>query len=345
MRSVIYDGGDLCVLLSSYGADKGVITFGSWLRQPLQDHPATAAKGFGDGVFVNRGVDELHIVPRRNHWYQSAEMAEVERLARSFASSRKVVTYGSSMGGYGAALMSAQLGVPAVSLAPQFTLDAGIVPWETRWREDVRMIESFDTDAMTRRGPASGYLFYDPFTGLDARQANLFRGCSDLTFVPCPFSGHATSSLVNRIYSLKRLVLEVLEGSFSVSEFVETRRNSGRERDDMYVAMLYVQAVTRKKPAVEAWAGKRLKGLEGQLGAKSLRTLFSFELRRGRKDLAAGWAEAAAQLSPATAGDCFIAAKLAAHAKLYDKAREILCHGLSIAPSNAALKQELASLA
>ena len=345
MRSVVYDGDDLCVLLSSQGANNGVITFGSWLRHPLQDRPAVTAKGFGDGVFVNRGVDELHVVPRRNHWYQSAEMDEVERLAHSFAASRKVVTYGSSMGGYGAALMSAQLGVPAVALAPQFTLDAEIVPWETRWREDVGMIERFDTEAMTRRGPASGYLFYDPFTVLDSRQVNLFRGCSNLTFVPCPFSGHATSSLVNRIYSLKRLVLEVLDGSFSVAKFIETRRSSGRERDDMYVAMLYVQAVNRKKATVEAWAETRLNALEGQLGAKALRTLYSFEMHRGRKDLAAGWAEAASRLSPATAGDCFVAAKLATHAKLYDKAREILSHGLSIAPSNMALRRELASLA
>jgi len=249
------------------------------------------------------------------------------------------------MGGYGAALLSARLGVPALALAPQFTLDAGIAPWETRWRDEVKAIKEFPTEALTSRGLASGYLFYDPFTTLDAKQANLFRGRSHFTFVPCPFSGHATSAMVNRTYSLKRLVGEVIEGTFSVSEFVAARRRSERESNDMYVAMLYVQAVSRKKSRVAAWAEQRLQILDGSLGAKSLRTLFAFEMRRGRKDLATGWAKAASQLTPATAGDCFIAARLATHANLQDEAREILRHGLTIAPANGALKRELASLA
>lgn len=345
MRSVIFDGDDVCVLTATQSASKGVITFGPWLQQPLRDRPAPTAKGFGDGIFVGRAIDEFHVIPRRNHWYQSPEMIEVERLARSFAASRTVITYGSSMGGYGAALLAAYLGVPAIALAPQFSLDPIIAPWETRWREEVKQIEDFASDALTSRGLASGYLFYDPFTALDAKQAKLFRGRSNFTFVPCAFSGHATSAMVNRTYSLKRLVDEVLEGTFSVSEFVAARRRSERESNDMYVAVLYVQAVARRKSEVAAWAERRLKHLEGRLGAKSLRTLFAFETRRGRKDLAAVWAQAASRLTPATAGDCFIAARLATHANLRDEARAILRHGLTIAPANGALKRELASLA
>ena len=147
---------------------------------------------------MDRGIDELHIIPRRNHWYQTPEMDAATEIARKFARARNVVTYGSSMGGYGSALMSARLGVPAISLAPQFTLDAAIAPWESRWREDARAIGNFDSDAMTQDGMPGGYLFYDPFTTLDAKQVALFRGRSKFTFMPCAFSGHATSALAER---------------------------------------------------------------------------------------------------------------------------------------------------
>lgn len=344
MRSVIYDSGDICALSTAHGGDKGIITFSSLLPQPLQDRPAATAKGFGDGVFARLGIDELHIVPRRNHWYQSQDMAEVERLARGFAGTRKVATYGSSMGGYGAALMSAQLGVPAIALSPQFTLDAGIAPWETRWREEAREIGAFDNGAMTRKGRASGYLFYDPFSTLDANQAAMFRERSDFIFVPCPFSGHATIAMVNRAYSLRRVVRDVLDETFSVPDFLAARRACGRTQDSLYMAALYVQAVNRRKPGVAAWAMQHLESLADRLNAKAIRTLYAFETRRGRKDLAEGWARAASALTPATAADCLVAARIAARADLHDEARRILRHGLTLAPANGALRRELKTM-
>ena len=295
-------------------------------------------------MFVNDGIDELHIVPRRNSWYQTPDLAQATLIARDFARTRNVVTYGSSMGGYGAALMSARLGVPAVSLAPQFTLDAGLAPWETRWRDDAKAIAEFDSDAMTRDGLPGGYLFYDPFTTLDARQVAMFRGRSNFTFMPCAFSGHATSATVNRFYSLKRIVREVLGGAFSPSRFYAERRASDRSRDDGYVARLYVQATASNKPAIAGWAAHQLNLLEGQVGAKSIRTLYFFETRRGRKDLAQAWTRAASALTPQTPGDCYVAARLALHGKMTDDARRILRHGLSMAPGNAAMQRALAEL-
>lgn len=344
MRSVLHDGADLCVLSSVQGGSQGVITFQSWLNQPILDRPATRVRGFADGVFAAKGIDELHVVPRRNHWYHSPEMVEVKRIAREFAEQRRVITYGSSMGGYGAALMSAHLGVPAVALAPQFTLDRGVAPWEPRWRDELEEMGTFDTSAMTRDGLASGYLFYDPFTNLDAKQARLFRGQSNFTFVPCPFSGHATSAMVNRTYSLRRLVLEILDGSFTTRSFIAARRSSDRKNDDLYVSMLYVQATARKKTAVAEWAANRIEPRRDQLGIKPLSTLFTFEMRRGRKDLAEGWAKAVSQLTPATSSECFMAARVATQANFQDDAARILRHGLDIDPTNNALKKALAAL-
>ena len=344
MWTTVFDSDDLCVIASDNGASKGVITFGTWLRQPNLNNPAATLRGFGHGVFLGFGMDELHIIPRRNHWYQTPDLADATRIARDFAQTRKVVTYGSSMGGYGAALMSARLGVPAVSLAPQYSLDAEIAPWETRWREDAAAIAHFDSDAMSRDGLPSGYLFYDPFTTLDAKQASLFRPESNFTFMPCAFSGHSTSFMVNRSYSLKRLVREVLDDSFSVPQFYAERRAYDRRHDDVYISGLYVRAAATNKRAIADWAARQLQQMKDQLGAKSIRALYFFETRRGRKDLAGVWTKAASALTPRTPGDCFIAARLAIKGDLHDDARRILQHGLTLAPANLAIRRELAAL-
>lgn len=101
VRHILFDSEDLCVIGATQAADRGVITFGTWLGQPHGGRPATALRGFGEGVFVNDGIDELHIVPRRNNWYQTPDLAQATLIARDFARTRNVVTYGSSMGGMG----------------------------------------------------------------------------------------------------------------------------------------------------------------------------------------------------------------------------------------------------
>lgn len=342
-RSVAFDGQDLCVIVVDAGSRSGVVTFGTWLQQPLQQRPASAAKGFGEGIFTSRGIDELHIVPRRNHWYQSPEMADAARLAREFCQGRQAVTYGSSMGGYGAALFSARLGVPAVCLAPQFSLDPAVAPWETRWREDAKSIQHFDTAAMTRYGRATGFLFYDPFTRMDAMQAALFRGRSDFCFIPCALSGHATAAAVNRIYGLKRLVDDVLGGTFQPSSFSAARRIYGRHDDDHYLALLYISSKTRHAK-VAAWAEARLLARESRVGLKALSALTAFEKRRQQPERAAHWAAIAAAQEPPTAANCLVAARLANEAKLPLRARALLERGLELAPWNAMLRRELDSL-
>ena len=83
MSSVLYDGKDVIVYVGSNGSKRGVITFGGWRQDPFGNRPAASAQGFGEGAFLKHGIDEFHVVPRANHWYQTDEMKAVEELARS----------------------------------------------------------------------------------------------------------------------------------------------------------------------------------------------------------------------------------------------------------------------
>lgn len=344
MSSVLYDGKDVIVYVGSNGSKRGVITFGGWRQDLFGNRPAASAQGFGEGAFLKHGIDEFHVVPRANHWYQTDEMKAVEELARSFSATRTVATYGSSMGGYGAVLFASLLDVPALSFSPQFSLNPETVPWEVRWREDAEKIECFDSEAIARSGLARGYLFYDPFTKLDAAQANLFRESTELTFIPVPFSGHATIAAISKFYPLRNVVSDVLDQSLTRQKFQAARQKDGRVSSDVYVAGLYRQAILRKKGRTETWATEELKKRIETLSAKAFRDLYFFEVRRGEKAKANVWVEAALKMVPADSGDCYILGWMAKHAGMTEDAKRLLEHGLSFAPNKKVIQKMLAQL-
>ncbi|WJS85330.1 hypothetical protein [Paracoccus sp. TOH] len=265
-RKVLFDGADLVIVSVDGGRGRGVVTFGPWLANPLGSAPAEQARGFVERAFERQAqADELHIIPRRNHWYNCAERNTAVDFVASFAASRRVVTCGSSMGGYGSALFSALLGLPCISVSPQFSLAPEYAPFETRWRDEFKQIESFDSETMFHNSKATGYIFYDPFTELDARQAQLFRGRSDLQFVPCPFSGHATVAMMNKSYGLARIASEVLSGTFEIRNLLDARRNR-RRGDDLYLTLLYIQAGSRGHRALSESLRIELEDKKGELG-------------------------------------------------------------------------------
>lgn len=342
-RTILFDGTDLVVISREAGRGRGVITFGPWSVNPLRASPVTGARGFGERSFGKFGLDELHVIPRRNHWYNCAERNEALRHAARFAGTRDVVTYGSSMGGYGAALFSALLGVPGIIIAPQFSLSPDVAPFEVRWREDYARIAQFDSAAICRDAPATGFLFYDPFTKLDALQAGLFRGRANCAFVPCPFSGHATAAMINRVYGLGRLASEIVDRQFSVAAFIEGRR-AGRRDDHLYLSLLYIRARSRGRDALADQLHARLSAGRDQMGLKAISALFAFAMQRKDRGGAAAWANLAAGRVHRKPGDWLVVSRMLQRVGETAQARETLRRGIASAPQNAVLLTELQKL-
>lgn len=342
-RQVLYDSGSLVIISRQGGLDRGVITFGSWRADPLGDGPAESAIGFGEGSLYRFGMDELHIVPRRNHWYNCADLPRALEIATAFAAKRRVVSYGSSMGGYGALMASAQLGIPAVALAPQFSLDLAVAPFERRWRADYARIPHFDNDLMTGKGRATGFLFYDPFTKLDAEQARLFRTHSDAVLVPCAFTGHATAAAVHRWYHLGQLVRDVLDETFSVKALMAVRRQQ-RADNDLYQSLLHIRAASSGRSELARSSLAALHAMGDAINLKAVNALFSFFARRNDMKAARTWADRAQSLPNLRIPDFLIVSRMLQRLNDMKGARALLERGLELAPKSPSLKAEMAKL-
>jgi hypothetical protein len=217
--TVAHDAGD--------GGQRCVVTFSS-----LNVH----THGFGDAFFARHGVTAYHFVAKWNHWWQPASLRDavraVEKALRG-AGRRPAMTYGSSMGAYGAALYARELGARNVlMLAPQWSANPATPPHEERWSAEARRIDFMHDDMAAHIcRDARKYVVFDP-AGPDARHAAFFATIPATTLLRCVDGGHVIAHTLQQAGLLTDLVFGAMDGSLDAvgwrALWSGKRRQAGR---------------------------------------------------------------------------------------------------------------------
>src|SRR5580692_2443694 len=169
MATEVFRSSELVVRsVFEFGSAACVITFDGYTDNRSLDRP-----GFGEDFFRSRSIDAVHIISRENDWYQHAAMSAVTEIVAELTKPyRRVVAYGSSMGGYGAIRFGGMAGASvALAISPQFSIDPRTVQFERRWKADADRID-FALER-TLRAPfvETSYIVYDPLDA-DRRHAD-----------------------------------------------------------------------------------------------------------------------------------------------------------------------------
>jgi hypothetical protein len=193
-----------------------VVTFDSYHEPHGLDRP-----GFGEAFFQTEGITAIHVMTHGNDWFQYPEMASLLTLIRQACTgAERLLSYGSSMGGYAALRFAGEIGAhAALALSPQYSLDPRKAPFETRWaaaRRRIRFLNSLDGAIL--RGPRM-ILAYDSAIEADRRHAELLAAEADMALLPLPHAGHPVGAFLNDGRLLRPLVLTVLDGSFDERRF------------------------------------------------------------------------------------------------------------------------------
>ena len=145
------------------------------------------------------GLAHLHIQSRWNDWYLNAETTALEAALRQlrtrFSAAR---AFGYSMGGYGALRFSAALALDqALVVSPQFTLDPGVLPDETRYPEAGSLDHNLGDLRAVAKPDLAGVVVVDPLRRLDRQHAALIaEAMSRMRLARLAFGGHpATTAL------------------------------------------------------------------------------------------------------------------------------------------------------
>ena len=189
-----------------------VVTFDSYTDTRTLDRP-----GFGETFFDVNGIDAIHIIPRNNDWYQYPEIDEACRRIRDVtASYANVVTYGQSMGGYGAIRLGGRVGARmALAISPQFSIDPAVVPFEPRWVGDASRIDFGIERSAGCDFVGKAYVAYDPHD-LDARHVELYRPHTEIVDLRLPNGGHPVSGFMVDTGILQQAVLDLCRGALDI---------------------------------------------------------------------------------------------------------------------------------
>ncbi len=181
---------------------------------------------WGYGFLRELGYSHLALMmTRRNDWFRHGDVDRFfERLRDEgfFAGFRRVVFYGSSMGGYGTlAYCHAAPGADVVAFCPQTTLDRRLVPWEHRYaraRQRGDWSSATSDAAVCARSAHRISIFLDPQFEPDARQVARLDP-DNLTLYPCRWMGHKVPRYLKHMGLLKPMAAQALAGTLTPERF------------------------------------------------------------------------------------------------------------------------------
>ncbi|WP_427790972.1 hypothetical protein [Brevundimonas diminuta] len=194
--------------------------------------------GFGEEFLRNNGISAVHVMGVGDDWYQYPEMiAAMAAVRQAVAGAERVMTYGSSMGGYAALRFADAAGAHAVlAISPQYSVDPRKAPFEKRWLQDGRRIQWLPEIDGKLHCAVSPVVVFDPQVD-DGRQVALIRKDIKISSIRLPYVSHPATTFLSEIGLLKPLVLQTLSGDINAATFTRQAREQ-RRKSSVYISNL-----------------------------------------------------------------------------------------------------------
>ncbi len=234
MTDTLFRSGNLLVKAARRPGEDCVVTFDSYTDDPDLDRPA-----FGEAVFAQAGIPAIHVVNRRNSWYQEPEWrGMVAAIAAAAAPYRRVLAYGSSMGGYAALRFGKMIGATtALAISPQYSLHPGKADFDTRWAKAVRGNRWRPELAGPLPADLPAMIVYDPAHALDRRHVDLIAREMPVQRIALPYSGHPSGGYLAECGLLRPLALDALAGESDFTVLIWAARGHRRTSASYFVAL------------------------------------------------------------------------------------------------------------
>lgn len=243
MTDTLFRSGNLLVKAARRPGEDCVVTFDSFTDDPDLHRPA-----FGEDVFAQAGLPAIHVVNRRNSWYQEPEWREmVAAIAAATPPYRRVLAYGSSMGGYAALRFGKMIGATAaLAISPQYSLHPGKADFDRRWAASLRDNRWQPELAGPLPADLPAIIVYDPAHALDRRHVDLIAREMPVSRIALPFSGHPSTGYLAECSLLRPLAFGVIAGETDFAALTQAARQHRRNSASYFAAL--AGAVGRRNP-------------------------------------------------------------------------------------------------
>ena len=247
-RKLLFDSADLAVEFVPAQSDTLVVSFSSFSGEKGRH------SRFGYPFLGNKGFAAVYVVAKLNHWWQTPDMDEaahhIRRVARRY---RRVVTYGSSMGGFGALLMADAVGATHVlAVSPQTVLSDPRVPLKAQWQTFISqrpIIRDGVRDRLPERCTVT--VLYDPSARRDRSHVQHIADLPGVTGFAAPFGSHKILRVLQEMGIVSDVTVRLINGNLDSGEFRRLFRD-GRRRSPSYLTYLALQCAKRGHPQFAA---------------------------------------------------------------------------------------------
>lgn len=205
-------------------------------RRPVHERP-----GWGTTFLAKRGVSAIHVKSGEACWYRKPQLEQFFQDACAsglFDRFQKVMTYGGSMGGFGALSFAGLTKSKAVlSINPQVNLGPSVRDWETRFKSAMKQnwddhLCEIDEQIQNVELPV---VVYDRYHFEDRKQVDLVKS-DHLVRLNVPFLGHQMPAHLLEMRVLNDLFSQCLAGELDRHSFyagIRSRRNLLRYRNTL----------------------------------------------------------------------------------------------------------------
>lgn len=224
----IFSSNEVEAYFSQGSSDFLLITFAAISFKPLTE------TFWGENFSKKNNISVIGFVSRTGtNWYPRKDMElaaqKIEEITREYS---RVITYGSSMGAYGALKHSALLGATAcAAFGAQFSIDPREInnaAFTRFYRHDVNENMAIKAGDICE----NAYVFYDPHFEFDRVNANFVANASsNVKLVKIPYAGHECIKVVAGTTATLNLLKSCLSGdSESISHQVRSARKKSAAR-------------------------------------------------------------------------------------------------------------------
>jgi hypothetical protein len=184
---VIYDDDNMQVLAKERPGNTIVVSFGSVSQRP------NGKSFWGDSVFERHKISAIGFMGRSANWYPEPSVLAASPVIRQIIEKyQNVITYGSSMGAYGALKHAAAVGAThSLAFAPQLSINPSELAFETRFSGSYNP-ENHSTMIVKKTDLAPKiYAFFDPYHAIDTQHVKLLREMApSANLIECQRTGH-----------------------------------------------------------------------------------------------------------------------------------------------------------
>jgi pimeloyl-ACP methyl ester carboxylesterase len=209
-----------------------VVTFESY-----HDDVGFGRSGFGESFFARAALTGIHVLTSGNDWYQYPEMEAALAVIRDAVSGAdRVLTYGSSMGGYAAVRFADAVGATHVlSISPQYSIDPRRMRSDRRWWWEQKRIAFLPAYNGPITCAAEIVIAYDPTIKLDNLHARLIGRDVEARFLRLAYAGHPITTVLSELGILQTMALAMAAGPFDLAA-VQADFDARREESSMWLA-------------------------------------------------------------------------------------------------------------